>query len=93
MRFVNIDYQARERSSNPQNPISEAILQEVSLENIVQEHPTKIFAKRHQSEDELSNDSLPVIYVITPTYARPVQEAKLTQLFNVFATFLICTGY
>ena len=31
----------------------------------------------------LSNDALPTIYVITPTYARHLQEAKLTQLCNV----------
>ena len=32
----------------------------------------------------LSNDALPTIYVITPTYARHLQEAKLTQLCNLF---------
>lgn len=29
--------------------------------------------------DELSNSHLPIIYAITPTYARPVQKAELTR--------------
>ncbi|KAM4771837.1 galactosylgalactosylxylosylprotein 3-beta-glucuronosyltransferase 2 [Rhinophrynus dorsalis] len=30
------------------------------------------------------NDSLPIIYAITPTYSRPVQKAELTRLANTF---------
>ncbi|XP_064484531.1 galactosylgalactosylxylosylprotein 3-beta-glucuronosyltransferase I-like [Ornithodoros turicata] len=33
----------------------------------------------------LGADDLPVIYVITPTYARPVQKAELTRLSYTFA--------
>ena len=39
-------------------------------------YPQSINKLNHQ------NVSLPVIYVITPTYARPVQKAELTRLQN-----------
>uniref|UniRef100_A0A8C5QVG3 Galactosylgalactosylxylosylprotein 3-beta-glucuronosyltransferase n=1 Tax=Leptobrachium leishanense TaxID=445787 RepID=A0A8C5QVG3_9ANUR len=32
----------------------------------------------------MKNDSLPIIYAITPTYSRPVQKAELTRLANTF---------
>ncbi|GCC30800.1 hypothetical protein chiPu_0009254 [Chiloscyllium punctatum] len=34
--------------------------------------------------DPLSNQSIPTIYAITPTYSRPVQKAELTRLANTF---------
>eukprot|EP00061_Rhincodon_typus_P009321 g32742.t1 len=34
--------------------------------------------------DSLSNQSIPTIYAITPTYSRPVQKAELTRLANTF---------
>ena len=84
MRSENNDFQDRLRRLNPQNPNPKAILQEFSLEKINQDQPTKLLRKKLDFEDVFSKASLPVIYVITPTYARPVQEAKLTQLCNVF---------
>jgi len=35
-------------------------------------------------QQKVQDPSLPVIYVITPTYKRPVQRAELTRLQNVF---------
>lgn len=43
-----------------------------------QEHLTSL--NSHKGK----NDSLPVIYAITPTYSRPVQKAELTRLANTF---------
>ena len=33
---------------------------------------------------DVNDNSMPIIYAITPTYARPVQKAELTRLCNVF---------
>ena len=33
---------------------------------------------------DINDHSMPIIYAITPTYARPVQRAELTRLCNVF---------
>ncbi|CAH2248875.1 galactosylgalactosylxylosyl 3-beta-glucuronosyltransferase 2 isoform X1 [Pelobates cultripes] len=33
---------------------------------------------------KMKNDTLPIIYAITPTYSRPVQKAELTRLANTF---------
>lgn len=43
---------------------------------------SKLAALCNKKQDLLANDSKsnPTIYCITPTYARPVQEAELTRL-------------
>ena len=33
---------------------------------------------------DVNDQSMPIIYAITPTYARPQQKAELTRLCNVF---------
>ena len=33
---------------------------------------------------DINDQSMPIIFVITPTYARPVQKAELTRLCNTF---------
>ena len=33
---------------------------------------------------DINDQSMPIIYAITPTYARPVQKAELTRLCHVF---------
>ena len=33
---------------------------------------------------DINDQSMPIIFVITPTYARPAQKAELTRLCNTF---------
>ena len=54
-----------------------------SLERRVQ-FLMSVLRKFKVPEEEYDNVALPVIYVITPTYARPEQKAELTRLLNVF---------
>ncbi|KAJ6636588.1 Galactosylgalactosylxylosylprotein 3-beta-glucuronosyltransferase I [Pseudolycoriella hygida] len=42
-----------------------------------------LFHNRCANSDEQPNSDLPIIYAITPTYARPVQKAELTRLSHV----------
>ncbi|XP_023322279.1 galactosylgalactosylxylosylprotein 3-beta-glucuronosyltransferase I isoform X2 [Eurytemora carolleeae] len=41
-------------------------------------------AKIHRIQTHEVDTSIPIIYVITPTYTRPVQKAELTRLMNAF---------
>ena len=42
------------------------------------------FMDIHGKVLDVNDNSMPIIYAITPTYARPVQKAELTRLCNVF---------
>ena len=44
----------------------------------------KKFTEIHGKVLDVNDNSMPIIYAITPTYARPVQKAELTRLCNVF---------
>jgi galactosylgalactosylxylosylprotein 3-beta-glucuronosyltransferase 3 len=35
--------------------------------------------QRQQQQSQADLDNLPIIYAVTPTYARPVQKAELTR--------------
>ena len=52
------------------------VAREQELKRLYPQSVDKLLESNHQ------NVSLPVIYVITPTYARPVQKAELTRLQN-----------
>lgn len=58
-----------------------------NTENIILQQQQQIKALRNRInflQFKAVDPSLPVVYVITPTYPRPVQKAELTRLLNVF---------
>ena len=55
---------------------------------LVEKEMRRSFPERLDRISELlsSSSSIPTIYAITPTYARPVQKAELTRLANTFVS-------
>ena len=59
----------------------ELAVKEQKLKDLEKELRAKYSDK---SKDMTHDDNLPMIYTITPTYARPVQKAELTRLVHTF---------